>query len=67
GFDVKLRGLEREIAERDEQDRKRAVSPLVPAVDAIVLDTSTKDIAQVFTDVMQLVDERLVAKRFTRA
>jgi cytidylate kinase len=66
GFDVKLRALEREIAERDEQDRNRTVSPLVPAADAIVLDTSEKDIAQVFTDVMQLVDERLASKEVSR-
>ncbi len=66
GFDVKLRALEREIAERDEQDRNRVASPLVPAADAIVLDTSEKDIAQVFADVMQLVDERLVSRQISR-
>jgi cytidylate kinase len=66
GFDVKLRALEREIAERDEQDRNRTASPLVPAADAIVLDTSEKDIAQVFADVMQLVDERLGSRQISR-
>ena len=66
GFDVKLRALEREIAERDEQDRTRAASPLVPAADAIVLDTSEKDIAQVFADVMQLVDKRLASRQISR-
>jgi cytidylate kinase len=66
GFDVKLRALEREIAERDEQDRNRAASPLVPAADAIVLDTSEKDIGQVFADVMQLVDKRLAARQISR-
>ena len=66
GFDVKLRALEREIAERDEQDRNRAASPLVPAADAIVLDTSEKDIAQVFADVMQLVDKRLASRQISR-
>ena len=65
GFDVKLRALEREIAERDEQDRNRAISPLAPAADAIVLDTSKEDVAQVFTNVMKLVDERLAAIRTT--
>lgn len=66
GFDVKLRALEREIAERDEQDRNRVASPLVPAADAIVLDTSEKDIAQVFADVMRLVDERLASRHISR-
>ena len=59
GFDVKLRALEREIADRDAQDRSRPVSPLVPAGDAIVLDTSHKGIGQVFAEVTNLVDDRL--------
>ena len=61
GFDVKLRALEREIADRDAQDRSRPVSPLVPAEDAIVLDTSQKDIGQVFAEVTRLVEDRLAS------
>ena len=61
GFDVKLRALEREIADRDAQDRSRPVSPLVPAGDAIVLDTSQKGIGQVFAEVTKLVEDRLAS------
>ena len=67
GFDVTLRALEREIAERDDQDRNRAVSPLVPAADAIVLDTSEKGIGEVFAEVMQSVNGRLDPERISCA
>ncbi|HCX87626.1 MAG TPA: (d)CMP kinase [Gammaproteobacteria bacterium] len=67
GFDVTLRALEREIAERDDQDRNRAVSPLVPAADAIVLDTSEKDIGEVFAEVMQFVNEQLDPEKTPRS
>lgn len=67
GFDVTLRALEREIAERDDQDRNRAVSPLVPAADAIVLDTSEKGIGEVFAEVMQSVNGRLDTEKTSRA
>ncbi len=36
-----------EIAARDERDRSRAVSPLVPAPDAVILDTTHKSIDEV--------------------
>ena len=61
GFDVKLRALEREIVDRDAQDRSRPVSPLVPAGDAIVLDTSQKGIGQVFAEVAKLVEDRMAS------
>ncbi len=36
-----------EIKERDDRDRNRAVAPLVPAADALVLDSTTLSIEQV--------------------
>ena len=38
---VSLAALSREIAERDHRDATRSVAPLVPAADAIVLDSTT--------------------------
>jgi len=67
GFDVTLPALEREIAERDDQDRNRAVSPLVPAADAIVLDTSEKGIGEVLAEVIQSVNRRLDPEKTSRA
>jgi len=44
---VSLAALSREIAERDRRDATRLVAPLVPAPDAIVLDSTTLRAAEV--------------------
>jgi cytidylate kinase len=40
---VSLAALSREIAERDRRDATRPVAPLLPAPDAIVLDSTALD------------------------
>jgi cytidylate kinase len=47
GIDVNLPRLIEEIAERDQRDRNRAVSPLRPAADAVVIDASEMSVDQV--------------------
>lgn len=42
-----------EIQERDERDMKRSVSPLKPADDAHVIDTSELNIDEVFAEILQ--------------
>lgn len=54
GISVNLRDLLTEINERDERDMQRSVSPLRPADDAVLLDTSSMTIQQVFEQVLQL-------------
>jgi cytidylate kinase len=61
GIDVSLPALLKDIAERDTRDRERSVSPLVPAVDAHVIDTSVMSIDAVFGEVMQRVREQGLA------
>jgi CMP/dCMP kinase len=51
--------VQAEIAARDERDRTRTTSPLVPASDAVILDTSHKNIDQVVTEVEGIVEQRL--------
>ncbi|MCG3201585.1 MAG: Cytidylate kinase [Gammaproteobacteria bacterium] len=58
GAGVSLPALIKDITERDERDRARSVSPLVPAPDARVLDTTHMDIEAVFDMVMGMVRER---------
>jgi CMP/dCMP kinase len=58
GFDVNLAGLSAEIAARDRRDAERAVAPLRPAADAIVLDSSEMDIEAVVSAVARLVEQR---------
>jgi cytidylate kinase len=49
----------KDIRERDERDSTRSVSPLLPAEDAIVIDSTATPIEQVFARVMPSVQERL--------
>ena len=58
GDNVSLPRLLEDIQERDERDSSRAVSPLLPAEDAIILDSSTMPIAEVFALVMLKVEEK---------
>lgn len=55
GQEEDLAELARKIRERDEQDRNRAVAPLRPALDAHVIDTSHKNIDEVFAMMMEAV------------
>jgi cytidylate kinase len=52
GESVSLPRLLADIQERDERDSNRAVAPLMPAEDAIVIDSSATPINQVFDAVM---------------
>jgi CMP/dCMP kinase len=54
GSDVSLAALSREIAERDLKDSTRAVSPLKPAPDAHVIDSTHRGIADVVEQVLTL-------------
>jgi cytidylate kinase len=62
GLDANLRGLIEEIQQRDERDRTRSASPLIPADDAVTIDTSNKSIAEVFAEALShcgdIVDHR---------
>ncbi len=58
GENVSLPRLLEDIQERDARDSSRSVSPLVAAEDAIVLDSSTMPIAEVFDLVMSKVEEK---------
>lgn len=52
GFDVNLPRLLGEIRERDVRDAERAVSPLKPAQDALILDTSNLSIDEVVEHIL---------------
>jgi cytidylate kinase len=58
GISVNLDRLSAEIAERDDRDSKRVASPLKPATDAILLDTTELGIDEVMTKVSALVRDR---------
>ncbi|MBK4724030.1 (d)CMP kinase [Pantoea agglomerans] len=59
GFSVNFERLLSEIKERDERDRNRAIAPLVPADDALVLDSTTMSIEQVIEIALKYAREKL--------
>ncbi|MDH3995088.1 MAG: (d)CMP kinase [Gammaproteobacteria bacterium] len=58
GESVSLPRLLEDIEERDARDSSRDVSPLVPAEDAIIIDSTATPIADVFELVMKKVSEK---------
>ncbi|MFH0900221.1 MAG: (d)CMP kinase [Pseudomonadota bacterium] len=52
--------VRREMEERDERDRSRAVAPLRAAPDAVLVDTSEKTVEEVVDDVERIARARLV-------
>ena len=58
GIDANFRALSQEIAERDERDASRSASPLRPADDALILDSSGLPIEQVLQRAKEWLVER---------
>jgi len=56
GIDVSLRGLVKDIEERDARDINRAVAPLRPADDAILLDSTSMSIDAVEAKLLSLLE-----------
>ena len=58
GHSARLRDLCTEISARDERDRTRTVAPLVPATDAILIDTTLLNPQQVAERIDDLLKDR---------
>ena len=59
GIDVNLSTLVEDLRLRDDRDMNRQVAPLMPATDAIVIDTTRLNIEQVTEEVMNWVGQRV--------
>jgi len=55
GMDVNLDELVADIRERDKRDSERSVSPLKPAEDAYMLDSTELSIGQVLAEILARV------------
>jgi len=62
GLDVNLAALSLEVAERDRRDASRPISPLKPADDAIIVDSTAMTIEAVVERVLELGLARFPAK-----
>lgn len=60
GLEVDLRALSKEIEERDYRDAHRAASPLVPAPDAVLIDSTALPPDAVVAEVLALAESRLM-------
>ncbi|MDR0219175.1 MAG: (d)CMP kinase [Enterobacteriaceae bacterium] len=60
GFSVNFENLLSEIQERDFRDRNRAVAPLVPAQDALILDSTSMSIEEVIDKALTYAKNALV-------
>jgi CMP/dCMP kinase len=56
---VKFAEILQEITARDERDRHRAVAPLKPAIDALIIDTTSLSIQDVFNQSIKYINEKL--------
>jgi len=59
GVAANLAALSREIAERDQRDSTRAISPLVASADAVPLDTTGMSVDEVIGRVLQIAQGRI--------
>lgn len=59
GYNVNLPDLEADIIQRDIRDKTRAVAPLRPAEDAVIIETSNLGIEAVFQEILDLARQRL--------
>ena len=59
GINVNLRDLSADIAERDRRDKERTVSPLLAAEDAVLIDSTDRDVDSVLQQVFKMVSEKL--------
>ena len=57
GLSANIDRLRSDISARDERDKNRTESPLIPAVDAIIIDSSLLDLEQVVDLVMSHINE----------
>lgn len=57
----------RDIRLRDKRDKERQTSPLRPAEDAVILDTSTMDSEDVFLKARDIIESNLLFKAWRKA
>lgn len=58
GLNPQFEELKQDLMVRDYQDRHRQESPLRPAEDAIIIDTSALSLDEVFEEILMIIEEK---------
>jgi cytidylate kinase len=61
GMHISLNEVLKELVIRDKRDIERAVSPLKPAADAVIIDTTGLSVEQALASVLELARARIEA------
>lgn len=59
GMEISYEQVLSDIIERDEKDMNRAVAPLKPADDAIIIDTSDLNASEAFEKAKEIIDRKI--------
>lgn len=62
GVEVIFDSVLEDLRERDERDKTRASAPLIPADDAIIIDSSAADASEIFQRARTIVEKKLNKK-----
>ena len=57
GIEIDIRDVLAELGERDHRDSSRAIAPLIPAADAITIDSSRMSVDEVVAEMQRLVSD----------
>ncbi len=61
GLDVNLDQIIKDLEQRDRRDRERKEAPLIPAEDAVIIDSSDMSVEEVTEKILALLPEKLKA------
>lgn len=64
GIDATLAAVLRELEERDERDKQRAVAPLKPASDAVIVDTTQMTVQEVYRYILSVAQSRFLVSGY---
>ncbi len=67
GIEVVYESVLRDLQERDNRDKERNTAPLIPAEDAIVIDTSDDSADEVFVKALEIINNKVSSLDYAAA
>ncbi len=65
GFSVSMLGLLDGIRQRDERDQNRKIAPLIPADDALTIDSTNLSVQEVVNKILSFANEKLTQLQYS--